>query len=170
MCIEVCEYKNSKSIYCSCYNNSANSCILLHSLSYCLSNFYSHNYFFHHLLSDLTSKSPHNCLNASLPTITESVENYSNPSSPLNPPIAMLLLVPLAGLGTDCACCILMAFIGTAGAFVVGLEVREKLSSELFREPRSPQVAPIEGAGLEGKALAVGRDGGPCVCMMGGGC
>jgi len=65
-----------------------------------------------------------------------------------------------------------MAFMGTAGALVVGLEVREKLSRELFREPRSPQVAPMvaAGAGLAGKALEVGRDGGPCDSRRGGGC
>ena len=64
-----------------------------------------------------------------------------------------------------------MAFMGTAGALVVGLEVREKLMRELFREPRSPQVAPMEGAaaGLEGKALVVGREGGPCDNRRGGG-
>ena len=56
----------------------------------------------------------------------------------------------------------MMAFMATAGALVVGLEVREKLRRELFREPRSPQVAPMAGAGagLEGKALVVGREGG----------
>jgi len=65
-----------------------------------------------------------------------------------------------------------MAFMGTAGALVVGLEVREKLSRELLREPRSPQVAPMvaAGAGLEGKALEVGREGGPWDRRRGGGC
>ena len=60
-------------------------------------------------------------------------------------------------------CCFLMAFMGTEGAFWVGPVVKEKLSRELFKEPKSPQVAPIVGAGLSDKALAdvAGKEGGP---------
>merc|ERR1719334_2818101 len=59
--------------------------------------------------------------------------------------------------------------MGTEGAFVVCVFVKEKLSSELFNDPKSPQVAPMAGAGLLGKALEAGKEGGPCAFINGGG-
>merc|ERR1719186_1398161 len=69
------------------------------------------------------------------------------------------------------ACCALIAFIGTPAALLEGPEDKEKLSRELLRAPMSDHVEPRAGAGLAGKALVVGGEGGPWACIKsGGGC